>query len=68
MLQSTPSNNPEAAYSEMNNGQDSKEPQHVDVTKSEQADKIVIQDNPAYSENQVKTQDNILLLACDAKQ
>ncbi len=60
MLQSTPSNKPEAIYSEMNDGQDSKEPQYMDVTKSlhstEQADKIVIQDNPDYSENQVKMQ------------
>ena len=55
MLQSTPSNKPEAIYSEMNDGEDSKEPQYMDVTKSEQADEI---GNSAYSENQVKIQDN----------
>ena len=63
MLQSTSANKTEATYSKMNDGQDNKEPQYMDVSKSvhstEQADKIVIQDNPAYSAgNQVKMQDN----------
>ena len=63
MLQRTPSNKPEAVYSEMNDGQDSKEPEYMDISKSgqstEQAGKIIMQDNPAYSvEHQVKMQDN----------
>ena len=50
-------NKPEAVYSEMNDGQDSKEPEYMDISKSgqstEQAGKIIMQDNPAYSaENQ----------------
>ena len=64
MLQRTPSNKPEpAVYSEMNDGQDSKEPEYMDISKSgqstEQAGRIIMQDNPAYSvEHQVKMQDN----------
>ena len=46
-------NKPEAVYSEMNDGQDSKEPEYMDISKSgqstEQAGKIIMQDNPAYS-------------------
>ena len=56
MLQRTPTNKPEAVYSEMNDGQANKEPEYMDISKSgQQADKIIMQDNPAYSvEHQVK--------------
>ena len=46
-------------YSGMNDGQDNKEPQYIDITK--QLDKVAMQDNPAYSaacEHQVELQDN----------
>ena len=63
MLPRPPTNKPEAVYGEMNDGQDSKEPEYMDISKSdrstEQAGKIIMQDNPAYSaEHQVKMQDN----------
>ena len=49
----------------MNDGQDSREPQYMDIPEgihsTKQPDKITMQDNPAYfipSEHQVKLQDN----------
>ena len=61
-LQRTPANKSEAVYGEINDEQDSKEPEYMDISKTghstEQADKIVIQDNPAYSDTQLKMQDN----------
>ena len=62
ILQRSPANKPEPVYSEMN---DNKESQYMDITKgihsTEQADKVTMQDNPAYSipsEHQVNMQDN----------
>jgi len=57
---------PEPLYTEMmNDGEDSKEPQYMDISKtahsSKQADKVAMQNNPAYSTlsgHQVKIQDN----------
>ena len=53
MLPRSPTNKPEAVYSEMDNGQDSKEPEYMDISKSgqstEQAGRIIMQDNPTYS-------------------
>ena len=64
-LQRSPANKPEPVYSEMNDGQDSKEPQYMDVFKSVlstmQKEKVSMQDNPAYavsSEYQTKMQDD----------
>ena len=64
-LPRSPTSKPEPVYSEMNDGQDDKEPQYMDITDkahpTEQADKVAMQDNPAYStasEHQVELQDN----------
>ena len=49
----SPINKPEPIYSEMNDEQNNKEPQYMDIPENvlstKQADKIIIQDNPAYS-------------------
>ena len=64
-IKRSPANKPEPVYSEMNNGQDIKDPhgQYMDVSKNVHSttQKVNMQDNPAYcisSEQQVKTQDN----------
>ena len=72
MLQRSPSNKPEAVYSEINDGQDSKEPEYMDISKSgqstEQAGKIIMQDNQLILQN-TKLKCKIilltLLLTCD---
>ena len=55
----------EPVYNEMNDGKDSREPQHMDIPEgihsTKQSDKVTMQDNPAYfipSEHHVKLQDN----------
>ena len=63
MLQKTPANKLVADYYEVTDRQDSKEPAQyieifIDGHSTEQADKIVIQNNPAYSDTQFKMQDN----------
>ena len=64
-IKRSPANKPEPVYSEMNDGQDSREPQYMDIPEgihsTKQPDKVTMQDNPAYSipsEHQVKLQDN----------
>ena len=49
-LQRPPTHKPEPVYSEMNDGQDSKEPQYMDIAKDIHSTKqVVMEDNPAYS-------------------
>ena len=64
-IKRSPANKPEPVYNEMNDGQDSREPQYMDIPEgihsTKQPDKVTMQDNPAYfipSEHQVKLQDN----------
>jgi len=58
-LQRSPTNKAEPVYTEMNDGEDSKEPQYIDISKNtKQTGKITMQDNPAYSEYQTKVQGN----------
>ena len=61
-IKRSPANKPEPVYSEMNDEQDSKEPQHIgipeDICSSKPPDKVTMQDNPAYSVHQVNTRDN----------
>ena len=60
-----PANEAGLVHTKMNDGQDSKEPQYMDICigthSAKQGDKVTIQDNPAYSvssEHQVMLQDN----------
>ena len=66
-LPKSPTNKPvEPVYDEMNDRkQENKEPQYMDIPEgihsNKQANKVTMQDNPAYSipsEHQVKMQDN----------
>ena len=61
-LQRSPANKPEPVYNEMNDGQDSKDPQYMDIPEdthsTKQLDNLTMQDNPAYSVHHVNTQDD----------
>ena len=53
MLQTSSTSNQKPVYTEINNGQDSKEPEYTEICKNthstKQTEKIAMQDNPAYS-------------------
>ena len=63
-IKRSPANKPEPVYNEMNDGQDSKDPQYMDIpedihsTCTKQPDNLTLQDNPAYSVHHVNTQDD----------
>ena len=53
MLQSSSTSNQKPVHTEINNGQDSKEPEYMEICKNtystNQTEKVAMQNNPAYS-------------------
>ena len=63
-LPRSPTNKPESDYIEMNDGQDNKEPQYVDIPDSVHSTKqVAMQDNPAYYIPSDEMQDDSVISA-----